>query len=58
MDSIVFVKNLEEFKKFFKYQKNLVNLTFGDFFNKKIKKDILPNNLTNLTFGFYFNQEI
>jgi hypothetical protein len=35
--------------------KNLTHLTFGDDFNKSIKK--LPKKLTHLTFGDCFNTE-
>ena len=34
----IIVNNLEELKELLKTQKNITNLTFGNFFNQKIEK--------------------
>ena len=36
----------------------LTNLKFGQDFNQKLLKDVLPPNLTHLKFGYYFDKEL
>jgi len=38
--------------------KNTTHLYFGDLYNKKIKKNVLPDNITFIYFGYSFNQNI
>ena len=36
----------------------MTNLTFGCYFDKEIKPNVLPEGLTDLTFGYRFDKEI